>query len=87
MIEFAKSLFYQVNFLPPVELSQEQLEAWHTNDEPTKNFIRAQFADGEPLRAFSSPLTLNSQKYEPIGRAFTDRNWKVLSEKPVQEDR
>jgi hypothetical protein len=84
-IEFAKSLFYQVNFLPPVRLSQDQLEAWHTKNSDVTDFIHAQFQDGEPLRAFSAPLTLNPQRYEPIGRAFTDKGWKVLSEKPTAE--
>lgn len=84
-IEFAKSLFYQVNFLPPVRLSQDQLEAWHTKDSGVTDFIHAQFKDGEPLRAFSSPLTLNPQRYEPIGRAFTGKGWRVLSEKPTAE--
>jgi hypothetical protein len=82
-IEFAKSLFYQVNFLPPVSLTQDKLEAWHTKDSGVTDFIHAQFKDGETLRAFSSPLTLNPQRYEPIGRAFTGKDWRILSEKPV----
>ncbi len=84
MIEFTKSLFYQVNFLPPVRPSQDQLEAWHTQSSDVTNFIHAQFKDGEPLRAFSSPLTLNPQRFEAIGRAFTGKDWRILSEKPVQ---
>ena len=28
---------------------------------------------------------MNPQRYEPIGRAFTDKGWRVLSEKPTSE--
>ena len=83
MFECTKSLFYQVNFLPPVNPSQDQLEAWHTKSSEVTDFIHDQFKDGEPLRAFSSPLTLNPERYEPIGQAFTDKGWRILSVKPV----
>lgn len=84
MIEFTKSLFYKVNFLPPVEVTQAQLEAWHTQDEETKTFIHEQFADPALQKAFSNPLTLIPDQVERIGRSFQGKNWRILSNKPVQ---
>ncbi len=83
MLEFAKSLFYEVHFLPPETLTQERLEEWHTKDEVTKTFIGDQFADSDLQEAFSSPLTLNPFRYKKLANSFEGKGWRILSEKPV----
>jgi len=84
-MEFVKSLFYSVNFLSPVRITQEQLEKWHTNDEDVKKVVNNQFADEGLQKAFSEPLTLNPHKFNGINKKFEAKGWNILSSKPVMD--
>lgn len=84
-MDVAKSLFYQVNYLPPVRMDEQQLEQWKTDDPTITGFIQEEFQDGVPKDSFTAPLTLNPSKYGPYAQEFQKKGWRVLSEKPVME--
>ena len=77
-----QSFYYQSTFLPPISLTEDQLQKWKLDDGSEKA-VQKQFEEPTVRKYFTSPLILNYPEFETCVRDLQDKGWKVLSEKPL----